>query len=182
VANLLMVVGVLLAALAVFILGYAVSTVVGRWVYGVIDGWLSRLPVVRQLYPSIKQVTNFLLSERAFRFTQVVAIPYPRPGVYALGFITGSGFQEVDRAAGRHMVCVFVPSSPTPVTGYVVLFPEEEVVYLTVAVEDALRFIMSGGVVFPGSLAIPKAPSGRPPLAAGEGPTKPSPETPSPTG
>lgn len=180
-ANLLMVVGLFLAALAVFILGYAVSTVVGRWVYGVIDGWLSRLPVVRQVYPSIKQVTNFLLTERALHFTQVVAVPYPRTGVYTLGFITGSSFREVDRATGRRMVCVFVPSSPTPFTGYAVLFPEEDIVYLALAVEDALRFVMSGGVVLPGSRPAVGGQGALPGEATGEGSAQPEPKAPTPS-
>ena len=150
-ASLLTVVGILIAALAVFILGYFLSTVFGRWVYGVVDGWLSRLPVIRQLYPSLKQVTNFLLSERAMRFTQVVAVPYPRRGVYSLGFVTGQGFRQLDRATGHHLVNIFMPSSPTPVSGYVVFFREDEVVYLDISVEEAFRFIVSGGVVVPGS-------------------------------
>ena len=150
-ADALTVIGILLAALVVFLLGYFLTTVVGRWVYGVVDGWLSRLPVVRQLYPSLKQVTSFLLSERALRFTQVVAVPYPRRGVYSLGFVTGQGFRQLDRATGRRLVNVFMPSSPTPVSGYVVFFREDEVVYLDISVEEAFRFIVSGGVVMPES-------------------------------
>lgn len=150
-ANLLTVVGILIAVLAVFLLGYFLSTVVGRWLYGLLDGWLSRLPVVRRLYPSLKQVTNFLLTDRAPRFTQVVAVPYPRRGVYSLGFVTGEGLRQLDRATGRRMINVFVPTSPTPVSGYVVFFPEDEVIYLEISVEEALKFVVSGGVVVPGS-------------------------------
>jgi len=149
-AGLLTVVGILVAVVGVFVLGYLLSTVVGRWLYGLVDGWLARLPVVKQLYPSLKQVTSFLLSERALRFTQVVAVPYPHKEVYSLGFVTGSGFRQLDRATGRHLVNVFVPSSPTPISGYVVFFPQDEIVYLDISVEDAFRFIVSGGVVVPG--------------------------------
>jgi uncharacterized membrane protein len=177
-AHLLIVVGLILAALAVFILGYAVSTVVGRWVYALVDGWLSRLPMVRQVYPSVKQVTNFLLREQTFRFTQVVGVPYPRPGAYALGFVTESTFREVDRVTGRRMVCVFVPSSPTPFTGYAILFREEEVVYLEVSVEQALRFIISCGVVSPGSPRGLEAAVGMPVVGPGEGSSTPGPEAP----
>jgi uncharacterized membrane protein len=108
-AGVLTVLGILVAVVAVFILGYLVSTVVGRWVYGLLDSWLGRLPVTRQLYPSVKKVIEFLLSEQALRFTQVVAVPYPRQGVYSLGFVTGEGFRKLDRATGRHMVNVFMP-------------------------------------------------------------------------
>jgi len=180
-ASLLSVVGLLLAVLVVFLLGYFVTTVVGRWMYGVVDDWLSRLPVVRQVYPSVKQVTNFFLSERALHFTQVVAVPYPRTGVYTLGFVTGRGFAEVDRAAGRKMVCVLVPSSPTPFSGYAVFFPEEEVVYLKVSVEEGLRFVMSSGVVFPGTVPTFSGLEGRRPLPGGGEPgadaSPPSPTT-----
>lgn len=149
-ASMLTVLGILLAVLGVFLLGYFLSTVVGHWLYGLVDGWLSRLPMVRRLYPSLKQVTNFLLSERAARFTEVVAVPYPRRGVYSLGFVTGQGLRQLDRATGRRMINVFVPTSPTPISGYVVFFPEDEVIYLDISVEDAFRFVVSGGVVVPG--------------------------------
>jgi uncharacterized membrane protein len=178
VASLLVMAGLFLAALAVFILGYAVSTVVGRWVYALVDGWLSKLPMVRQVYPSVKQVTNFLLREKTLRFSQVVAVPYPRPGVYTLGFITGSSFPEVDRGTGRHLVSVFMPHSPAPISGYTALFCEDEIVYLHVPVEEALRFIMSAGVVLPGSLPAFRAPAGPPPLKPGEGSAEPGSETP----
>jgi len=170
-ASLLTVVGVVIAALAVFILGYFLSTVVGRWLYGVVDGWLSRLPVIKQLYPSLKQVTGFLLSERAMHFTQVVAVAYPRQGVYSLGFVTGRGFRQLDRATGQHLVNVFMPSSPTPVSGYVVFFPEDEVLYLDISVEEAFKFIVSGGVVVPGGQQTFIVPPGTLALGSwGEGP------------
>jgi uncharacterized membrane protein len=177
-ATLLVVVGLFLAALAVFILGYLVSTVVGRWVYAVVDSWLSKLPMVRQVYPSVKQVTHFLLREQTLRFTQVVAVPYPRPGVYTVGFVTGSSFPEVDRATGRHLVSVFMPHSPAPISGYTALFAEEDIVYLAIPVEEALRFIMSAGVALPGSPPSLRPPVGPPPLGTGEGSVAPGPRPP----
>ena len=85
---------------------------------------------------------------------------------------------EVDRATGRHMVCVFVPSSPTPFTGYAVLFPEEEVIHLALAVEDALRFVISGGVVLPGAPPASGRQVGFPPRRLGEGPPSAGPKAP----
>jgi len=154
-AEVLTVVGIFLAAVAVFLLGYFVSTVVGRWAFGKVDAWLKRLPIVRQVYPGLKQVTDFLLTaEQTIRFTDVVAVPYPRRGVYSLGFVTGRGFRQLQEATDRRMVNVFVPSSPTPISGYVVFFPEDEVVYLDISVEEAFRFVLTGGVVIPGSQGV----------------------------
>jgi len=150
--------GIVLAAIIVFLMGYFLSTVVGRWMYGRVDHWLKRLPVIRQLYPSVKQVTDFLLSEEALKFTQVVAVPYPRHGIYSVGFVTGDGLRQLQEATDRRLMSVFVPTSPTPLTGFVIMLPEDEVVYLKMTVEEAFRLIVSGGVVTP----LSQLPAGRP--------------------
>ena len=80
----------------------------------------------------------------------MVAIEYPRRGVWAVGFLTGGGFTALDAEVKANLVTVFIPSSPTPMTGYVVFIPADEVVALSITVEEAFRMIISGGVIKPG--------------------------------
>jgi uncharacterized membrane protein len=105
----------------------------------------------------VKQVTDFVLSEKRAAFRTVVAVPYPRPGIYSLGFVTGEGWKSINRASGGEMVQVFIPSSPTPVTGYVVFVRRDEIVELDLTVDEALRFSISGGVIVPPREALERA-------------------------
>jgi uncharacterized membrane protein len=108
-----------------------------------------KLPLVKQVYPYIKQITDFILSRPDFSFSKVVAIQYPRTGVWSLGLVTGKGIQKIVEAHQREFLTVFVPSSPTPFTGYVIMTAKDETIELDMTVEEALRFTVSGGVITP---------------------------------
>jgi len=108
-------------------------------------------PVMRRVYPYVKQVTNFILppEEQAQRFSGVVAVEYPRKGVWSLGFVTGEGLRSVVERLGSEFLTVMVPTSPTPVTGWVITVPKADTIALDMTVEEALRFIVSAGVIAP---------------------------------
>jgi uncharacterized membrane protein len=108
--------------------------------------------VVRAIYPNVKQVTDFLLSDRPVEYSGVVAVQYPRKGIWSLALSTGSPVERVQRAVQEELVTVFVPSSPTPVTGYVVQVPRSGVIELNMTIDEALRFTISGGVIKPGAM------------------------------
>jgi len=138
-----------LSILFIYAVGLFIGTLVGRRMWGAIESRLMRFPVVRFVYPLIRQVTDFIFSERGVAFRTVVAVEYPRKGVWSIGFTTGGGLEAIEKRAGRELVSVFVPSSPTPVTGYVVFVSPEEVVTLDITVDEAVRLIVSGGVIKP---------------------------------
>jgi uncharacterized membrane protein len=108
-----------------------------------------RLPILRRIYPGAKQVSEFFFSEGKVEFRRVVAIEYPRRGLWSIGFVTGRGFQALMRQAEQELLTVFVPSSPTPITGYIVAVPRREVIDLPITVDEALPFLISGGVIMP---------------------------------
>lgn len=133
---------------AIVLIGWWLGGILGRRIYAVVDRLLHHTPVVSAVYPHLKQITEFFLGDAPqVEFERVVAIPYPRKEVYSLAFVTGSSLRSLHAATGRDLVSVFVPSSPMPVTGYTLFVPREELVAVNMTVEEALRAVISGGVL-----------------------------------
>jgi uncharacterized membrane protein len=142
--------GYVVAFCGIFFVGLILLTFFGRRLYRLFDRIVSRMPVVRMVYPHIKQLTEFIFSDSAkSSFRRVVMVEYPRRGLWSVGFITGSAMAVVQKMTEKHVVSVFIPSSPTPFTGYIVAVPEDEVINLPISVDEALRFTVSGGVLVP---------------------------------
>ncbi|BCV25633.1 hypothetical protein kuro4_24060 [Gelria sp. Kuro-4] len=123
--------------------GALATNYLGRRFLGWGERLFTRVPLVRSVYQTLKQVIRALLSEQKKAFRQVVLVEYPRKGVYSLAFITG-GKQD-----GSDMLAVFVPTTPNPTSGFLLFLPEEEVTYLDMSVEDGLKLVVSGGVITP---------------------------------
>ena len=101
------------------------------------------------MYPYVKQVVDFFFSdERPIKFNRVVAVEYPRKGIWSVGFLTGDSLPSIQTKLGES-VTVFVPSSPTPFTGYTITIRREDIIELPLTVEEAIRFAVSGGVLVP---------------------------------
>jgi uncharacterized membrane protein len=142
-------VGFLLAIVAVYIFGRFVASFFGRWVWRLIEGGFFRLPVIRAVYPHVKQVTDFLLAERKVASSRVVAVEYPRKGIWSIGLLTSQGMRTLDEAVNEDLLTVFIPSSPTPVTGYTITVRRQEVLELPLSIDEALKFTVSAGVIMP---------------------------------
>lgn len=170
--------GYVAAFAAVFFVGLVLLTLFGRRLYRAIDRLLSRMPVLRMVYPHVKQLTEFVFNEdKVSAFRRVVMIEYPRKGLWSLGFVTGPSVRAVRDATHIDLVSVFVPSSPTPFTGYVVALPREEVIDVPITVDEALRFTISGGVLVPPKqMPGPGDPAGASHPAPGGGTTGPATE------
>lgn len=145
------IVGFLIALFAVCIVGAFLASMIGKTLWRVIEKFIMNTPVLRKVYPYVKQVTDYLITqdERTRMFSRVVAIEYPRKGVWSVGFVTGSGPDKVAGSVDKEFLTVLVPTSPTPFTGYVIIVPKEQSIELNITVEEAFRFIISGGVVAP---------------------------------
>lgn len=150
----LTVIGFSLAALGVFLIGLLVATFIGRSLFRYFEKLFDTIPVIRVIYPYAKQVTEFFASEDKTEFDSVVIVEYPRPGIFSIGFVTGKGLKPIMKYVGEEMMSVFMPSSPTPITGYVVNVPKSRMRKMNMSVEEALRFIVSGGVLIPPSQVI----------------------------
>ncbi len=133
-----------------FFVGRFLAAGVGRMFVNGFERAINSLPVVRNLYSSVKQVTDFVLSEREIEFTRVVAIEHPRVGIWALGFVTGpEGLPQLEAAIGEDMAAVFVPTSPMPMTGFTVNCRKRDLIDLDLTIDQAVQFIVSCGVVCP---------------------------------
>jgi uncharacterized membrane protein len=145
------IVGVLIAIVIIFLVGALLASVVGRTLWRIIESFILNTPVLRRVYPYVKQVTDFLLTQEEQRkvFSRVVAVEYPRKGIWSIGFVTGSGLRAVVKESEQEFLTVMIPTSPTPVTGWVITVPKEETIALDMTLEEAIRFIVSAGVILP---------------------------------
>jgi uncharacterized membrane protein len=173
-------IGLIIAIVAVYTAGRLLGGFVGRRIYARIEGFLTSIPIFKQVYPYIKQIVDFLFSEdqQPMKFNRVVAIEYPRRGIWSVGFMTGPTLRSIAERSGA-TVTVFIPSSPTPFTGYTITVPAEEVVELPISVEEAIRFAVSGGVLVPEHQSLPTVPplaTDRPEIAAPSPPSRPATE------
>lgn len=142
-------IGFVLAVLGVYFFGRFLASFLGKIVWRLIEKTLIQLPIVKQVYPSVKQVTDFLLAERKLKVSKVVAVEYPRKGIWSLGLVTSRGMKTLEETLSGDLLTVFIPSSPTPITGYTITVRRDEVIDLPLSLDDALRFVISGGVIQP---------------------------------
>ncbi|GAE26980.1 hypothetical protein JCM9140_3090 [Halalkalibacter wakoensis JCM 9140] len=120
----------------------------GVKVFGTIDRTFRRIPIANSIYTSVEQVIHAFAQERT-SFKNVVLVEYPRKGLYTIGFQTGESKGEVQRVTANDCINVFLPTTPNPTSGWLVLVPRDEVIVLNMTVEQGLKFIISGGVVVP---------------------------------
>ncbi|TWI57750.1 DUF502 domain-containing protein [Halalkalibacter nanhaiisediminis] len=120
----------------------------GLRVFGTIDRTFRKIPIANSIYTSVEQIIQSFAQERS-SFKNVVLVEYPRKGIYTVGFQTGESKGEVQRVTSKACINVFLPTTPNPTSGWLVLVPEEDVLQLNMSVEQGLKFIISGGVVVP---------------------------------
>lgn len=156
------VVGLLLATGAIFLLGAFLASVIGRVLWRRVESLIMSVPVLRGIYPHVKQVTDFVLTpeQKMKSFLQVVAVEYPRRDAWSIGFVTGSGLRTIAGHVRKELLTVLVPKAPALVSGYVITVPKDEAIVLDMTVEEGFRFLVSAGVILPEGeqrIPLPKA-------------------------
>ena len=153
--------GVLLTLAIVLLMGAIASNFLGRKLGHWVNLLLHRIPIVRSIYSSVKQVSDTLFSENGNAFRQALLVQWPREGVWTIGFLTGvPGGDVVNHLSGDYL-SVYVPTTPNPTGGYFVMLRKTECIELKMSVDEALTYVISMGVVVPPR---PAAPSLNPPL------------------
>lgn len=147
--------GVLLTVMVLLLIGAIASNFVGRKLVSWGDAIISRIPVVRSIYSSVKQVSDTVFSDSGNAFRTAVLVQWPREGVWTVAFITGSPSGEVAAYLRDEYVSVFVPTTPNPTGGYFVMMRKSDCVELEMSVDTALKYIVSMGVVAPPPLPVP---------------------------
>jgi uncharacterized membrane protein len=165
--------GAILVLTAIFITGLLVRNYVGRHIVEFGERIVYQIPLVRPIYMAIKQLLVAIFSQSYDGFKKVVLIEYPRRGIYALGFLTGVASGEVQELTRERVLNVFLPTTPNPTSGFYLLIPEKDLVFLEMSVEDAFKLIISGGLVTPpyviGRVTPPKEGSHRFEIGEGKG-------------
>ena len=141
--------GVILTFIVLFITGMLTANIVGRYVVGGWESLMDRIPVVRSIYSAAKNFAEIVFSDSNDSFKNVLLIEYPRKGLYCLAFQTSSDLGEVQAKTGEDIVCCFVPTTPNPTSGFVIMVPRRDVRVLDMEVDEALKMIISLGVVVP---------------------------------
>jgi len=141
--------GIVISAMIIFITGFFLTNLAGRRIINFWENLLDRIPLVRSIYSSVKQVTSTLLSSDNNTFNEVLLIQYPRTGVWTICFKTNDGPKIFSDATGQDLITVFVPTTPNPTSGFILFVPKDEVKKMDMDVEDALKLVMSLGVVTP---------------------------------
>jgi uncharacterized membrane protein len=153
--------GLILAVASLTVIGALTAGFIGRMLLRISEGMLARMPVVRGLYGAIKQIVETILAQRSGAFRQVVLIEFPRPGSWTIGFIAGPTHGELNRMTGGDLVGVYVPTTPNPTSGYLLYLPRNEIKVLSMTVEEALKLVVSCGIVSPPNGGNGKAGAGR---------------------
>jgi len=138
----------LIAFITFILLGIIFSTLFGRSLLNYFDNLITRIPFAGNVYKAIKQITE-TFSNADGAYQKVVLIEYPRKGVHAIGFMTGSTKGEIKTKTQKEMVNVFVPTTPNPTSGFLLLFAIDDVIELDMSVEDAIKLVVSAGMVIP---------------------------------
>jgi uncharacterized membrane protein len=144
--------GFLATVAIIFLIGTLTTNIVGRKLVAMTEGLLLRIPLVKNVYGASKQLFDAITLPGRGAFRQVVMLEYPRSGLYALGFITATqakGFQDL---VGEQTVNVFIPTAPNPTSGFFLVVPERSVIPVPISVEEALKMIVSGGLIVPPAL------------------------------
>jgi len=155
---------VLMAVVLVYFVGMLVGNFIGRTFWRLAELGVMRIPIVRAIYPAVKQVTDFVLADHKGQFAQsrVVAVRPHAENIWSIGLITGSGPRALRESTGEDMVTVFIPSTPTAFSGYVLVVPRKNIVELPLSVEEGFRMLVSGGVIDPGPTPRPEPPRDQP--------------------
>jgi uncharacterized membrane protein len=144
-------IGLVLTIVGLIVIGWFAASYLGRRLMRVGDTLLHRMPVVRGLYGTLKQVFETLFGQSSRSFREVVLVEWPRREAWSVAFVTGSPPLAVGEAIGDELVSLFLPCTPNPTTGYFLMVPRRDVVPLALSVEDAMKLIISGGLVAPAS-------------------------------
>ena len=135
---------ILIAVLLITIIGWLSLSFIGKRLFNLFESVLNKIPIIRTIYSAVEQLIETFTKSKSDKKT-VVLVEYPRKGVYAVGFATKENTGEIKNKAGKELINVFVPTTPNPTSGFLLMFPKDEVIYLDLSFEEASKFIVSAG-------------------------------------
>lgn len=148
-------VGLTVPLLFIMLIGLMARNIVGRWLLDLGEKLLQAIPLAGSVYKTLKQILETLLQDSKTKFSRVILVEYPRQGVWAIAFVTGVVSAQLQSHMNRPMLSVFIPTTPNPTSGWYAMVPEQDVINLSMSIEDAFKVLLSGGIVSPDNPAIP---------------------------
>lgn len=142
-------VGLLVAITFFIVIGWLATNFLGRSFIRISEYIVDKMPIVRTLYGAIKQIFETVMAPQGMGFRQAVMIEFPRKGMWAIAFVTGRTEGEVQRLTEDEVVNLFMPTTPNPTSGFLIFVPKQDIVFLEMSVEDALKMIISAGIITP---------------------------------
>lgn len=143
--------GIVASFILVMITGFLVTNVLGERLIHYAERVLQRMPVAPKIYFGVKQLIDAFSMQGKQAFSRVALLEYPRKGLYAVGFVTGEVMGEVQAKTSERLISVFIPTTPNPTSGMLLLVPDHALTYLDMSVEEGLKLIVSAGIVSPGN-------------------------------
>jgi uncharacterized membrane protein len=140
-------ISIVICVVVILLVGFLVTHFFGRTVLPAFERLLLQLPFFKQVYPAFKEISSFLFSREKFNFRQVVLIEYPRKGLFSIGFLTNEVSPKLAEKTAQDLCYVFVPHTPSPLSGFLTLIPKGELIFPDVTIEEAIKIVISGGVV-----------------------------------
>jgi uncharacterized membrane protein len=145
--------GLVLAVLLLIFTGMLVSNIIGRSLVALWEDLLNRIPFVRALYSGVKSFSSTILSNQGNSFKKVMLIEYPRKGIWSIGFQTAGDLPLISAHTGEPQVCVFIPTTPNPTSGFIMMVPRSQAIELDMSIDAAMKMIVTLGVVVPAARA-----------------------------
>ena len=141
--------GLVLAVLLLIFTGMLMSNIIGRSLVSLWEDLLNRIPFVRALYSGVKSFSTTILSNQGNSFKKVLLIEYPRKGIWSIGFQTAGDVPLISQHSGEPQVCVFIPTTPNPTSGFIMMVPRSQAIELEMSIDAAMKMIVTLGVVVP---------------------------------
>jgi len=143
--------GLLITVFLIFITGYFANYIIGEKFIRFLESFLYKVPIIKGIYSSAKQINDVLFqSGGAKEFRKACIVEYPRQGIYSIGFITTVAASEIQQKVDKDkLLCIFIPNTPTPATGFLIMVPAKDVIMLDMKAEEAFKLLVSGGVLKP---------------------------------
>lgn len=131
------------------ILGFGSRIFIGQFLFNSFEKVVTRVPFINLIYNTVKQIVDTFSKQQKAIFQETVLIEYPRKGIYAVGFLTNRAKGEIQELTGADLVNVFVPTTPNPTSGFLLMLPKEDVIPMKMSISDGMKLIISGGAVVP---------------------------------
>jgi uncharacterized membrane protein len=145
--------GLVIIIILIFLVGYFATYIIGAQLFKFGEELLFRVPIVKSIYSAVKQINDVLFIQKtAEEYRRACMVEYPRKGIWSIGFVTSDAATEIEAKAKQKMINVFIANTPTPATGFLIVVPARDVILLDMRIEDAFRYIVSGGVLKPSTL------------------------------